>query len=417
MFSVAQGAKPLKAKKWVVIGAGYGGLAFAARWSFHYKSLSQSLRSVPSLYLINPSLQSDCTCELYKTLRTGRPQYFSLKEIFKNRQVQLKESRVIKIHPSEKILSLRGEQREEFKYDRLIVSTGVSKLPGVIEGIDEVMSLANPLEPRIFGTATNQQLLELRMALSRLKWMQSGPAKPSSETFVVVVGGGATGVEIAGELANLRSRDRSKRVIVVEKSYDPLQKSLGFGAYKMLRNQMKSLNIEYFEGSGVTRADSKHLYLDNGQVIPWDLLVVTHRRSKVDSGQGLFEEFGSSQKDDSVLRVNRDFQIADWPDHYAIGDLAAFENLKGSLPKTAQVASQQGFYLADRMAAELRGEPVPEFKWQDWGYLVSLGPGKGAGRLGPTTIPFLWGPTLDLAKQAAQKRFEWMVTKRFWPFA
>ncbi len=394
-----------KSEKWVVLGGGYGGLAFASRWSHHQKELTKKLSVVPHVQLISSSAHSDCTCELYRALRNGAPEVFDIPRLLRGKSIKFKEARVFGIDPRAKVLRLRSEVREDLAYDRLILATGAGRLQQKLLGLDELVGGQNPLEPRIFHARSNKQISELRMALTRIQWSSKTNKK---EQFIVVIGGGATGVEVAGEIAAMRGRRPTKRVIIVESNYDPLKSALGPFAHKILREQMKRVKIEYFEGSRANRVDGKHLYLENGQMIPWDLLVVA--QGSVPDTQ-LFEEFGDVWTDSQQIRVARDFHIEDWTSHYALGDLAHYEWAEQKLPKTAQVAAQQGFYLADRLASELLGEAVaaPVFRWQNWGYLVSLGPIYGAGKLGPLSLPVLWGPTVDLAKRGARFRFDAQV--------
>lgn len=356
--------------------------------------------------LVTSTLHSDCTCELYRTLRSGEPQTFDIPKLFRKKPVDLLEARAFEIDPVAKVLRLRTETRMDLRYDRLILATGAGRPSRDLEGLGALVNLQNPVEPRIFHARSNQQISELRMALTRTGWMNQ---TFKDEAFVVVIGGGATGVEIAGEIAALRGKNHRKRVLVVEKSYEPLKPALGSVAHRLLRNQLKEVGIEYFEGSRAVRLDGRHLYLENGQMIPWNLLVMA-QGSEPD--QKLFEPLGDVWGSSQRLKVGRDFAIEDWPRHHAIGDIAEYPWSGQDLPKTAQVAAQEGVYLADRLAAELWGETEFEsFRWQNWGYLVSLGPAHGAGRLGPLSLPVLWGPAVDIAKRGATLRFEAQISR------
>jgi len=352
--------------------------------------------------MITSSAHSDCTCELYRTLRSGEHQVFDIPKLFRRKPVEVREGRVFEIDPRAKLLRMRGETREDFKYDRLIVATGATRLRTDLVGLEDLLQHQNPLEPRIFHARSNKQVSELRYALRRLGWQNKSAKK---DQFVVILGGGATGVEMAGEIAAMRERRSSGRVIIVEGRYEPLKPALGTLAHKLLREQMRKMGIEYFEGSSAKRVDAKHLHLENGQMIPWDLLVVAQGSSP---DVKLFGEFGDMWTEQQQIKVARDFHIEDWSGHYALGDLAHYPWAKQELPRTAQVASQQGTYLADLFAAELLGEKAPStgFRWQNWGYLVSLGPTHGAGKLGPLPLPVVWGPAVDVAKRGARWRFD-----------
>ena len=390
----------LKPEKWYLLGAGYAGLSFASRWTSLVKNHSEEGTILPQLTLINAASHSDCTCELYRVLRSGKQEYFHVPKVLNTKIVNFLEGRLFQVDPSKKTFSIRSTEVKSFSYDRLIFAAGAGVVGTKIKGVEDQVKNQSPIAPRVFGLRSNQQVLSLRMALQRVGWTKAS----KKETFVVVIGGGPTGVELAGEMAALRGKNPKKRIIVIEKSYDPLRGVLGILGNKVLKSQLKKLGVEYFEGGGVSSVDSKFVHIDNGQIIPWNLLVLANGSQVNKDLFSMFSEEIWSQ--DDRIKVDRSFQIEDSPGHYAIGDLSYYSFLEEADPQTAQVAVQQGFFLAERLFSEfVKSYNAPSvFQKSDWGYLVSLGPKNGAGRLGPVTP--VWGKGVDFAKKAAKLRFD-----------
>jgi NADH dehydrogenase len=263
----------------------------------------------------------------------------------------------------------------------------------------------------------NMQVQSLRMALRRLDWGPDNVATHNRDAFVVVLGAGTTGIEVAGELAALRGRNPRMRVVLVDGKSDLLP---GFSPFskRLLKREFKRLQIESVLGSPAVRVTEHEVQIENGQIIPWNLLILC-TGSRVNNR--FMDPFGVAASP-LGLRVKKDFQIEGFRDHYAIGDIA-HAPLGGSkttriLPKLAQFAVQEGRYVARLLSDQIQsgfayGKGSEPFGVKDWGYLVSLGPTSGIGRLGPefksplvrAFSPFVVGPVVDQLKQAARLRY------------
>ncbi|MEO5667962.1 MAG: FAD-dependent oxidoreductase [Bdellovibrionota bacterium] len=391
----------------VVIGAGYAGLPCALRLSRH-----KDLR----ITLVNPDVRQELTCDLYRTLRTGKPYTFAFTKLVARRGIRFVESRVTRIDPEKKILELRGLNQQAIPYDALVVATGVRSVAPSIEGLEELQKEdKESLSKRIFQFKKTTHVQELRTALSRIGWKPE--LRESRDRFVVVLGAGSTGIEVAGELANLRAKNKRCRIILLDESTS-LLREFSPVARKLFKKRLNALRIECVLGSPAQRITSEELHLHNGQVIPWDLLVLctgARRAASWISGLGNAEYH-------SGLVVDSNFEIKGHPCHYAIGDVARYTlestPLKNPsiLAKRAQFAVQSGIYLANLLPIVLKGpqpDPVETFRPLDLGYLVTLGPDDGIGRVGPQPAsrlarwasPFIQGRAVDKLKNLVRVRY------------
>ena len=409
-----------KSQHIVVLGAGYGGLPCVLKLAHAMRSKS-SLGAKTHITLVNAEPRQELTCELFRALRTGVSESFSFLPALKRAGVDFLEGTVSSIQPAEKTLQVRGENRREFRYDHLVLAAGSKARLPELNGLKEAMELSEQNDKRIFLFRNNVQVQALRLALKRIGW---GPDKRASkDVFVVILGAGTTGLEVAGEIAALRGKNRRARVIVVDQKSGLLE---GFSpvAKRVLKRELGRLGIETVLGSPATAISERELKIKNGQVIPWDLMILsTGSRPSLK----LTEKFGDAATPQG-LRVKRNLQVEGFMDHYAIGDAALIPRSLHELgnisylPKLAQFAVQQGHFVAKLLEEKIiDGQNIHsnEFEATDLGQLVSLGPYAGFGRIGPEVqnplgrflSPFVTGPIVDQLKRASRMKY---ITQLKW---
>jgi NADH dehydrogenase FAD-containing subunit len=406
----------------VIAGAGYAGLPCALRLASLAKR--KGLEGRVRIALVNPEPRQELTCELYRTLRSGQNAFLPFTNMARRLGVQFIEGRVAGIDPAAGKLRVRGEGHGEWAYDHLVIACGRKAAPPEIEGLKEFLENESTFEKRVFPFRNNAQVRALRLALQRLGWAKD--ARFQKDVFVVVMGAGSTGLEVAAEIAALRGRQRAARVILLDEKKSLLN---GFSpiAQKMLKKDLKRLGIETVLGSKAAIMNASEIRLENGQEIPWDLLVLCTGSRPSSSFTGPFSE---AFVDGGLLTSSR-FEISGYNNHWVVGDLARMQ-LKTApfanaayLARNAQFAVQSGQYLADHLARALGAKLPPlthDFEPTDLGYLVSLGPGNGYARLGPQSSsrlgrlasPFLRGPIVDQLKKAARTRY--LLRLRATPF-
>ncbi|AMV30618.1 NADH dehydrogenase-like protein [Pirellula sp. SH-Sr6A] len=206
-------------------------------------------------------------------------------------------------------------------------------------------------------------------------------------TFVIV-GGGPTGVEMAGSIAELskqtmrydfRSIDPTKaRVILVESSklvLDRYHEKLAKRAGKDLRE----LGVEVLNETRLAEILPDHVVvLEQGvsRPIPTETVIWAAGVKASPLGRTLAERCGVPDMVDRGGRVavQPDCSLAGSPNIFVVGDLANFTTADGkSLPGVAPVAIQQGVYVGKRIAAMIQGRPTGPFRYWDKGNMATIG--------------------------------------------
>lgn len=228
--------------------------------------------------------------------------------------------------------------------------------------------------------------LALRASLNEA-WQTAvrGDARPGGLT-VAVVGGGATGVELAAEVAALfgylgkrtvRKPATPPRVVLLEAS-NRLMSWLEPYFHDVAMEVLSRLGVEIRLKAEVTAADGEGVEV-GGEQLPAGVRVWTAGVRANPLVAGLPGEHDGSGR----VRVTQHLTLPGHPEVYVLGDGGAYEHPRlGDLPPTASVAVQQGPYAARDIGKRLRGAPEKRrrpFGFFDRGYIVSLGPENGVG--------------------------------------
>jgi NADH dehydrogenase len=209
-----------------------------------------------------------------------------------------------------------------------------------------------------------------------------GPPPPSGSLTVAIVGGGATGVELAAEVATLfdylgkrshRGPSERPRVVLIEAT-NRLMDWLDPYFDNVARKTLSNLDVELRLDGPVEKASADGVlagedWLEAGTRV-WTAGVEAPPLAKDLPGEH-----------DATGRVHVDqyLTLPDHPEVYVLGDAGAYtEPRLGLLPPTASVAVQQGPWVARDLKRRLRGAGSrrgrPPFRFFDRGYVVSLGP-------------------------------------------
>lgn len=268
----------------------------------------------------------------------------------------------------------------EVPYDSLVVAAGASHS---YFGHPEWAALAP-------GLKTVEDATEIRArALAAFEVAErcgGGEAATPWLTFVIV-GGGPTGVELAGALAEIARhtlRDdfrhidpRSAHIIIVESNVGVLAQ---FDASLSQKAQaaLVRLGVDVRTGSTVVdiQPDSVTLRTKSGQEERISARTVLWAAGVQASplGQRLAAATGAQVDRAGRVFVEPDLTIAGWPEIFVIGDLAHREETPGHpLPALAPVAQQGGDYVARVIRNRLAGKTTPPFRYRDWGTMATVG--------------------------------------------
>jgi NADH dehydrogenase len=346
----------------VIVGAGFGGL-FAARTLAHYP-VQITLVDRQNFHTFQPLLYQVATAGLSPG-EIAAP----IRWIMRNyHNVEVLMSEVQDFDLSRHVVKLEDE---EVAYEYLIVAAGASH---AYFGHDE-WELFAP------GLKTIKDALEIRrrvlLAFELAERRAAGNRQQVRLNFVVV-GGGPTGVELAGTLAEIsrqvlgnefRSIDPKRtRIVLLEggpRILPTYPEDLSLSAQEQLRN----LGVEVRTSSLVTRVEPGAVEVGDTKipaaVILWAAGV---------AASPLGKKLGAPVDRAGRVLVNPDLSIPGHQEVFVIGDLAALKDEDGKwLPGVSPVAIQEGKTTAHNIGRDLQGEPRKSFHYWNKGSLATIG--------------------------------------------
>jgi NADH dehydrogenase len=370
----------LDAHRVVIIGGGFGGLSAVKR--LKHAPVRVTLLDRQNYHLFQPLLYQVATGAL-SPANIAAPLRNVLRKQ-KNTTVLLGEATRIDVAKRRVILS-----DGEIPYDTLIISAGSTHQ---YYGHDEWEKFAPPLKTIEDATDTRARILLAFEAAER----ETDPEKRRAWMTFVVVGGGPTGVELAGALAEIahdtlkndfRSIDPSEaRILLVEMAdrvLPPYPPTLSESA----RQTLTHLGVTVSTGATVMNIDDRGVTIREASgstnTIPARTVLWAAGVLASPLGKSLADGAGATLDRAGRVIVEPDFTVPGHPEIFVIGDLAHFNGVDGKpLPGVAQPAIQAGRYVARVIQGRLRGEKSEPFRYHDKGNLAEIGRAAAVADLG-----------------------------------
>jgi len=367
----------------VIVGGGFGGLYAAKRLGRAPVALTVIDRR--NFHLFQPLLYQVATGALSPG-EVASPLRFVLRKN-RNTEVLLGEVTDIDVSRSRVIL-----QDGELPYDDLILATGATHH---YFGNDQWAAIAPGLKTIEDATAIRSRLLAAFEHAER----EPDAAKRRVWLNFVIVGGGPTGVELAGalgEIANdtlrhdFRHIDPSEAQIVLVEGESRILQTFPPDLSDKAERQLIALGVRPLTGAHVTNIDAEGVTVQAGgrtnhiatHTVLWAAGV---RASRL--GQVLADRADATLDRAGRVMVQPDLSIPGHPEIHVIGDLANFVHQAGKpLPGVAPVAMQQGRYVADLIRKKLRGESIAPFRYFNKGNLATVGRNKAVAEFGRVHI-------------------------------
>jgi NADH:ubiquinone reductase (H+-translocating) len=368
----------------VIIGCGFGGL-FAARVLKRSPDVQVTLIDRTNHHLFQPLLYQVATGilsegQIAPAIRDVFRQYESVRVLLA--EVQRIDVAARQVHCDEfgKPLTI--------DYDSLIVAGGAITS---YFGHDEFKASASGMKSLDDALALRGQIFG---AFELAEAEQDDEARRRLMTFVVI-GGGPTGVEMAGQLEELSRRalhknyrrinPRDTRVVLVEGT-DKLLGSMGARVARMTARDLTGMGVEIHlnamvtdinpEGVEVTRRDGSKVWVPAATKI-W---AAGTRASGL--GAALAESVGADVDKAGRVLVEPDCSLPGHPEVFVVGDLMALNDLPG----VAEVAIQSGAHAAYTIRRRLQDQESKPFRYRDLGTLATISRFRAVAHIGPVQV-------------------------------
>jgi NADH:ubiquinone reductase (H+-translocating) len=356
--------------KVVIIGGGFGGL-YAAR-ALRDAAVDVTIIDRTNHHVFQPLLYQVATATLAPTDIAAPIRW--LLHAQKNTEVLLAEAR--EIVPDARIVRCDGGR--ELHYDFLIVAAGARHS---YFGHDD-------WEHRAPGLKSIADAIELRrrwlLAFERAERTSDAAERQTNLTFVIV-GGGPTGVELAGMLPTIarfalpkdfrRIDTASARIILIEGG-PRLLPTFPEDLSARAERDLAELGVEVRTNARVTNVGDGFVEMGSERIHAGTILWAAGN-----AASSLGASLGATRDRMGRVEVNEDLSIAGHPEVFVVGDMAILESDGKPVPGVAPAAMQSGRTAARNVLHTMRGEGRERFRYFNKGDLATIGRYKAVGVL------------------------------------
>jgi NADH dehydrogenase len=264
----------------------------------------------------------------------------------------------------------------EIGYDYLVVAAGVSANYFGVKGAAE----------NTFGLYTRADAIVLRDHIMNGFEQLSADEEERMEFAVTVVGGGATGVELAGTLGELRSTvlrstfpevDPERMHIRLVETAPELLMPFEPKLREYTRRQLVKRGVDIRLKTTINEVTPQHVVLADGSSVRSDLTVWAAGVAAHPS----VASWGLPQGKAGRILVGADLRVQGTENVFAVGDIAL--NEQDPAPQLAPGAQQGGKHAAEQIVRLMRGEPTQPFRYYDKGTMATIGRRSAVAQLAP----------------------------------
>ncbi len=343
---------PKKSLQICIVGGGFGGL-FTALYLSNYTRLIKSLRlriiliDQKEYFLFTPLLYELLTQEVESCEITP-----TFENLFANTAVEFCHDTVEVVDLDQRQIKLRSHK--QITYDHLVLAVGQQTRLDAIFGVTDY-------------AYAFRSLADAERLMQKLESLETDSEKYIQ---VAVVGAGGNGVELACKLAN-RLQNRGQVYLIDRRQ--KILRDFSFACQKAAHRALIACGVKLDLGTQIKNITANQITLSKNQqtyTLAVDLIIWTIGTQNWE----WLDNLNCQQNPQKKLLVRPTLQLLDYPEVFAVGDIAAILHPdKQKVPATAQAALQQARTAASNLRASLTGKPLKVFCYHHLGEMMTLG--------------------------------------------
>ena len=355
----------------VIIGGGFGGIATAK--ALKHTDADVTIIDRLNHHLFQPLLYQVATAEL----SPGDISAPIRAIISKNPRIKVILGEVAEISTEKKSLRMRNGQ--SISFDQLVMATGAQYN---YFGHGEWAEFAPGMKSISDALKVREKLL---MSMEEAEQLRDSSKRKSLLTYVII-GGGPTGVEMAGAIAEIAGngakhgyhsiKPEDARIYLIEagpRILNAFPESLAAKAKKML----EKMGVRVLLNTPVTNIEKNKVHLKVGSIETPNIIWAAGIKAS-----SLLDSLKVAQDRSGRVLVEADLSIPQYPDIFIIGDSAHREDKNGiPLPALAPVATQQGKFVGKLLAKDGKRSSGSKFKYTDKGTMATIGRAKAVANI------------------------------------
>ena len=343
----------------LILGAGFGGLTAARAFG---DSADVTLIDRHNFQTFLPLLYQVATAGLAAD-HVAHP----IRGALRNRGVQFRMGSPLSVDHKNK--SVKLDSSETLEFDHLVVALGSATADFGVTGVAE----------HALGMKSVHEAILIRAEVMR-RFEDLCRFEDETIFSISVVGGGPTGVEMAGAFAELvrgplkndQAHAAAHMKINLIEAGPRLLPMFSPKLSERTKKDLEKLGVNVLLNTAVAEVKPRSIFVKNGEPIPSEVTIwAAGVQGEPTAGILNLPLAGTRIDTDNTL------QVAHYPHIWAIGDIAGFKGKDGKfLPMVAPVAMQQGRFVAQQILRAVKGEKLKNFKYKDKGSMATIGRNK-----------------------------------------
>jgi len=364
--------------KVVILGAGFGGLTAA-----------RALDRIAEVTLVDRHNFQTFLPLLYQVSTAGLAAdhvAYPIRGALRKTKVKFRMGSPISVDHKNK--SVKLDSSEVLNFDYLIVALGSATNDFGIKGVAE----------NTLGMKTVNEALAIRSEIMR-RFEDLCRFEDETKFSIAVIGGGPTGVEMAGAIAELKrgpltsdSKDAAKNIdVYLVEAGSRVLPALSPKLSERTKKDLEKLGVKVLTNAAVKEVKPRQIIFADGKTIPSEVTVWAAGVQ----GEPAMKKL-SIPSESGRIAVEPTLQVTNYPDIFAIGDIAGAKGKDGRfLPMVAPVAMQQARFVAKQIERLSKNQPLANFSYVDKGSMATIGRHKAVVevkgiRIGGVVAWYMW---------------------------